>query len=178
MSRTVWTIGHSTRTLEGFVGLLKAHGIARLADVRAFPGSRRHPHFARESLARSLPEAGVEYVWLGAELGGRRPAPGRPSRNVGLRSASFRNFADYMETPAFARGADRLLALAAGAPTAFACAEALWWRCHRSLIADYLTAVRGWEVRHILGAGEAEPHRPMAEARREGEVLVYAPRGA
>lgn len=169
----IWTIGHSTRPAEEFLALLKAHGIARVVDVRAFPGSRRHPQFSRERFAAWLEEAGVGYEWLGEELGGRRRAGEGPSPNTALRNASFRNYADYMLTPEFAAGVDRLLAGARKAPTAFLCAEALWWRCHRSLIADYLVAVRGWEVRDILDEKPAKPHAPKAEARREGDVLVY-----
>jgi uncharacterized protein (DUF488 family) len=154
--------------------LLKSHGIAAVADVRAFPGSRRHPHFSRENLERSLPEAGIEYLWLGRELGGRRRGEEGRSPNTGLRNASFRNYADHMASPDFSAGIARLLSLADEKPTALLCAERLWWRCHRSLIADYLELIRGRRVRHILEPGEAKPHAVKTEARREGTRLIYA----
>jgi uncharacterized protein (DUF488 family) len=175
MAAPVWTFGHSTRALDELVELLKGHGIAAAVDVRAFPGSRRHPHFAREALAVSLPRAGLRYEWLGQELGGRRRSSKEPSPNGALRNASFRNYADYMLTPEFARGVDRLLTLADEAPTAFFCAELLWWRCHRSLISDYLVAVRGRTVLHILDASAPKPHAPKTEARLEGGRLLYPP---
>lgn len=170
--KTLFTFGHSTRSLEELTGALKAHGIARLVDVRAFPGSRRHPHLGRQSLETALPAAGIEYLWLGRELGGRRKTQ-ESSPNRALRSAGFRGYADYMGTPAFSAGMDRLLALAAEKPTAVLCAELLWWKCHRSLIADYAQLVRGWEVRHIQDARTLLAHRPKKEARRTGSGLVY-----
>lgn len=171
----LWTIGHSTRALDEFVALLKASGISTVVDIRAFPGSRRHPHFAREALALSLPELGLRYEWLGQELGGRRRKLEEPSPNGALRNDSFRNYADYMGTPEFARGIDRLLALADEAPTAYFCAELLWWRCHRSLVSDYLVAVRRREVLHILDASPPKPHKPKAEARLVKGRLLYPP---
>jgi uncharacterized protein (DUF488 family) len=151
---TIYTIGHSTRDLHDFLALLQRDGIRQLADVRSFPASRRYPHFNRDPLARALAEAGITYS-LHQALGGRR-APTRDSRNVGWRNAGFRGYADYMESEAFAAGLDALLSVAAGGPTAIMCAEAVPWRCHRSLIADALT-VRGMDVRHILDAG-TRPH--------------------
>ena len=174
MGGTIWTIGHSTHTLDAFTALLRHHGIEGVVDVRAFPGSRRHPHFARERLAESLPAQGLRYDWLGQELGGRRRPTDRPSPNTALRNESFRNYADFMATPLFSRGVDELLRLASQRRTAFFCAELLWWRCHRSLIADYLTAVRGWTVLHILDLAEPKAHKPKSEARVEGSALVYA----
>ena len=176
--KTIWTIGHSTRLLDEFAGLAKLHGIETLVDVRAFPGSRRCPWFGRESLGKSLPERGLAYEWLGEELGGRRRRSDGPSPNGALRNDSFRNYADYMLTPGFSAGVDRLLARASAAPTAFFCAELLWWRCHRSLIADYLTAARGWEVRHVLDGKASKPHAVKPEARLRGGRLLYPAAGS
>ena len=146
----VYTIGHSTRTLDAFLGLLHREDIRHLADVRRFPGSRRHPHFASAALAVELRAAGVEYRHM-PSLGGRRdPAP--LSRNLGWRNASFRGYADHMATPEFQDALDELIAVAERVPTTVMCAEAVPWRCHRNLIADALIA-RGHEVRHILDAG-------------------------
>lgn len=167
---TVWTIGHSTRTQEQLLALLRAHGIGAIADVRRFPASRRHPHFNRDSLAIWLPDAGIRYEHF-EELGGRR-APRPDSRNTGLRNASFRGYADHMATPAFHHAIDRLLALSREQPAAVMCAEAVWWRCHRSLISDFLS-VRGIEVRHILDASPARPHRIQELARAEGDHVCY-----
>jgi uncharacterized protein (DUF488 family) len=151
---TIYTIGHSTRDLDHFLALLQREGVQRLADVRTFPASRRVPHFNRDPLARSLAEAGVTYSHH-PRLGGRRAASAE-SRNTGWRNAGFRGYADYMEGAEFAAGLDELLVVAAEAPTAIMCAEAVPWRCHRSLIADALT-VRGLDVRHILDTA-TRPH--------------------
>src|SRR5207248_6032668 len=159
----IWTIGHSTRTIDEFVSLLKENEINLLADVRAWPGSKRYPQFNKEALAESLSSHGIRYEHF-PELGGKRKA--KPdSRNTAWRNASFRAYADYMETEQFQKGIERLLDVAAEAgPTAIMCAEAVWWRCHRSLIADYLKA-RGVEVLHILGANKVEPHPYTSAAR-------------
>jgi uncharacterized protein (DUF488 family) len=152
----IWTIGHSTRGINDFISALKANGIKLVADVRTLPGSKRYPQFNRETLAESLGKAGICYEHL-PELGGRRK-PRKDSHNMAWRNASFRGYADYMETEEFQKGAERLLLLAKGAgPTAILCAEAVWWRCHRALISDYLKA-RGIEVTHILDANKTEPH--------------------
>lgn len=166
---TLHTIGHSTRSLEELESLLREHDIARLVDVRRYPGSRRHPHFARESLAGALPSIGVEYVHA-PELGGRRD-PCRDSPNTGWRNASFRAYADYMMTEAFRTALDALLG--SSAATAIMCAEAVPWRCHRNLIADALVA-RGVQVVHILGPGQSSVHElnPMARLRGDG-ALIY-----
>jgi uncharacterized protein (DUF488 family) len=146
----IWTIGHSTRTIEKFISLLEEHGIKSLADVRLLPGSRRYPQFNRETLADSLGTAGIRYEHF-PELGGRRKARS-DSRNTAWRNESFRGYADYMETEEFHKGVGRLLDLATQAgSTAIMCAEAVWWRCHRSLISDYLKT-RGIEVTHIVDA--------------------------
>jgi uncharacterized protein (DUF488 family) len=159
----IWTIGHSTRTIDEFISLLKENEIKLLADVRAWPGSRRYPQFDKEALVQSLNAEEIRYEHF-AELGGKRKT--KPdSRNTAWRNASFRGYADYMETKQFHDGIERLLTIAAATgPTAIMCAEAVWWRCHRSLIADYLKA-QGIEVVHILGTGKIEPH-PFTSAAR------------
>ena len=171
MADVVWTIGHSTRTLESFLGLLVDNGIEAVADVRRYPGSRRWPHFARESLASALDGCGLSYLWL-PELGGRR-SPRADSTNTAWRSAAFRGYADYMATEAFAEGLDRLVNLACGLRTAVMCAEAVWWRCHRGLIADVLRWL-GFDVIHILGPGSTASHPYTAAARIVGGRLSYA----
>ena len=170
MSRTIWTIGHSTRAWDEFVALLRHHGIRAVADVRSFPGSRRHPQFNREAMERALPEAGISYTWR-PELGGRRKA--RPdSANTAWRHVNFRGYADYMETPAFAAALAALEGAAADTPTAFMCSEAVWWRCHRGLISDALKA-RGWEVLHITDEKTPKPHPFTPPARLENGALTY-----
>jgi uncharacterized protein (DUF488 family) len=167
------TIGHSTRPIDAFRSALEAHGIRRVADVRAFPASRRYPWFERGALERALADAGVGYSWLGASLGGRRRARGKPSRNVAVRNESFRAYADHMATDDFRRGVRELLALARDAPTAAMCAELLWWRCHRSFLADHVVLVEGWDVLHVRDEGPPDPHRPRREARVVDGGLVY-----
>jgi len=164
----IWTIGHSTRSINQFIEALESFKIEILADVRSFPGSRRYPQFNRERLKGSLAEAAIGYEHL-PELGGRRRA--RPdSDNLAWRNESFRGYADYMETAGFHEGLARLLNLAHERRTAIMCAEALWWRCHRGLISDYLKA-KGVEVTHIMATGKSEPH-PFTTAARivEGEL--------
>lgn len=166
----VYTVGHSTLSLEDFLRVVRGHGIGGIADVRRYPASRRHPHFAREALADTLARSGLAYTWLEA-LGGRRR--GRTdSPHVAWRNDAFRAYADHMETDEFRGGLTRLLALAATRPTAILCAEAVPWRCHRQLIADALVA-RGLEVRHLLGRGPADLHRLTPFARLDGERVVY-----
>jgi uncharacterized protein (DUF488 family) len=167
----IWTIGHSTRAIDEFISLLKGNEIRLLADVRAFPGSKRYPQFNKDALAESLKAHGIRYEHF-PELGGKRKS--RPdSRNAAWRNASFRGYADYMETEQFQKGIERLLDVAAEAgPTAIMCAEAVWWRCHRSLISDYLRA-REVEVLHILGANKVEPHPYTSAARIVNGKLSY-----
>jgi uncharacterized protein (DUF488 family) len=168
----IWTIGHSTRTIDKFISLLKENGIKLLADVRSLPGSKRYPQFNKESLVDSLGKAGIRYEHF-PELGGRR-RPRDDSRNTSWRNESFRGYADYMEMEEFHNGVERLLNLTAQAgPTAIMCAEAVWWRCHRALISDYLKA-RGIEVVHILDASKIEPHRFSSAARIVDGALSYA----
>ena len=165
---TVWTIGHSTRPIDDFVTTLESFGIGALVDVRTYPGSRRYPQFNKPNLAASL--AGVEIAYRHSpELGGRRRA--KPdSINMAWRNEMFRGYADYMDTEEFREGIERLLGLARESRTAIMCAEAVWWKCHRSLIADYLK-VRGVTVLHILGEGKSEEH-PFTSAARivKGEL--------
>jgi uncharacterized protein (DUF488 family) len=166
----VHTVGHSTRTIDELIVLLEAHGIERLADVRTAPGSRRHPQFGAPALEGALAPHGIAYRHF-AELGGRR-RPMDDSPNAGWLNSSFRGYADHMLTSDFERGLAELLEWARVAPAAMMCAEAVWWRCHRRLVADALTA-RGVEVRHILSAERAEPHELTAFARVEGERVTY-----
>jgi uncharacterized protein (DUF488 family) len=167
---TIFTIGHSTRSLDDFLALLRAHGVVQLADIRTVPKSRRHPHFARDALERSLPAAGVAYRHFPALGGLRRPR--RDSRNSAWRHEGFRGYADHMETPEFDAAVDDLMGWGSGAPTAVMCAEAMWWQCHRRLLADALAA-RGVEVRHIMSAASAPPHEITEFARIEGERVSY-----
>ena len=168
----IWTIGHSTRMIDEFISLLKENEIKLLADVRAWPGSKRYPQFNKEALAESLTAHEISYEHF-PELGGKRKS--KPdSRNTAWRNASFRGYADYMETEQFQKGIERLLDVAAEAgSTAIMCAEAVWWRCHRSLIADYLKA-RGVEVLHILSANKVEPHPYTSAARIVNGKLSYS----
>jgi uncharacterized protein (DUF488 family) len=169
----VWTLGHSTRTFDELVALARAHGITAIADVRKIPRSRRHPHVNADALTRTLPEAGLAYVPMPGLGGLRRPRSG--SLNTAWRNPSFRAYADYMQTAEFAGHLDDLVARGRRERLAVMCAEALWWRCHRSLIADALVA-RGIEVRHILSAERAEPHvlRPFARVQN-GRVSYPGP---
>lgn len=167
----IWTIGHSTRAIDEFISLLKENEINLLADVRTWPSSKRYPQFNKDALAESLTAHGIRYEHF-PELGGKRKSR-TGSRNTAWRNASFRGYADYMETQQFQKGIERLLdAAAAAGPTALMCAEAVWWRCHRALIADYLKA-RGLEVLHILSSSKAEPHPYTPAARIVNGELSY-----
>jgi uncharacterized protein (DUF488 family) len=171
----LFTIGHSTRPLDGFLKLLTLHGVRAIADIRRFPGSRKYPHFNRDSLASALPEVGIEYHWF-EDLGGRRKNAGGPSDNLGLRNESFRNYADYMTTPEFQEAMKRLLDLSRNWRTAFMCSEGVFWRCHRRLVSDYLL-MQGTTVQHIMPTGALRPHTLTEEARISGGELSYPPRG-
>ena len=152
---TIWTVGHSSRTLDDFLALLQGHGIQQVADVRRYPGSRAHPHFNPDALASALDRAGIAYLSF-PELGGRRkPKPN--SVNTVWRNSAFRGYADYMETQEFREGLDRLVACAKQGRTAILCSEAVWWRCHRALIADALKA-SGIRVLHIMSQERAAEH--------------------
>lgn len=167
-----YTIGHSTRSLADLIEVLQAHGIQTLVDIRAFPMSRRLPHFNRESLETALPAAGIRYVWI-KDLGGYRKKTREDSPNIGLRNASFRNYADYMLTDEFRNAIAQLLKLGEEAPTAYMCAERVYFHCHRMLVSDYLV-VHGHEVLHIDGLGPARPHKLTPEAHLVGENVIYA----
>ena len=167
---TIWTIGHSNRSLDDFLALVAAFVIEVLVDVRRFPGSRKHPHFNQAELSKSLAEVDVEYEFF-PELGGRRK-PRADSPNTAWRNESFRAYADYMETEEFRAGIERLLAVANERRVAVMCSEAVWWRCHRSLIADYLKAA-GIEVQHILSPKKSELHPYTAAARLVEGRLSY-----
>ncbi|HEX4124634.1 MAG TPA: DUF488 domain-containing protein [Tepidisphaeraceae bacterium] len=167
---SIWTIGHSTRSAEEFVEMLRQYRIDILVDVRHFPGSRRFPHFNKSELARILPAFGIRYEHL-VELGGRRrPLP--DSHNILWRNAAFRGYADYMETDAFRAAIDRLLQIAHTGRTAIMCSEAVWWRCHRSMISDYLKAT-GVRVFHILGPQKIQEHPYTSAARLVNGKLSY-----
>jgi uncharacterized protein (DUF488 family) len=167
--RTVFSAGHGTRTTEQLAELLRDGGVELLVDVRRLPGSRRHPHFAREALASSLPSLGIRYEWRGEELGGRRSRRrDGPSRHPAWRNDAFAGYADYMDTPAFREALARLEdAATAGTSLAVMCAETLWWRCHRRLIADALV-LRGFEVIHLIQPGKSARH-PLHESARAGD---------
>jgi uncharacterized protein (DUF488 family) len=169
---TVWTIGHSTHPWETFLGLLRHYRIDAVADVRRFPGSRRQPQYAQEALRTSLAENGIAYHWIEALGGRRRPLADSP--NYAWRNASFRGYADYISTPEFSEGLQRLLDVAGSPSTAMMCAEAVWWRCHRALVADVL-CVRGIEVLHILDEGHAVLHPYTSPARLFQGRLSYVP---
>jgi uncharacterized protein (DUF488 family) len=170
----IFTIGHSNRPIEEFLRLLDAHGVKRVADIRTIPRSRHNPQFNAETLAESLRGAGIDYVPM-KELGGLRHAKS-DSINTGWKNSSFRGFADYMQTPEFAAGIDSLINIADEKTTAIMCAEAVPWRCHRSLVADALVA-RGIEVDDILSVARAQPHAITSFARVVGAQITYPGQG-
>lgn len=173
-----FTVGHSTRTVEEFIRLLRAGDVGTVADIRRLPGSRTHPQFQRDALAETLAEAGIRYTHV-PELGGRRARqPHVPDDlNAFWRNRSFHNYADYALGEEFRSGLRRLLALGADRPPAVMCSEAVWWRCHRRTVADHLLA-GGAEVFHLMGEGRAEPARMTEAARRSEEgMLVYPASG-
>ncbi|SRR6266404_6585932 len=167
---TIYTIGHSTRSIEQFLGLLQAHNIEELVDVRTVPQSRHNPQFGQEELAAALQQAGIGYMHLG-KLGGLRHSS-KDSINLGWQNSSFRGFADYMATPEFQQGLDELKAIAEKKRVAIMCAEAVPWRCHRSLIADALTT-QGWQVLHIQSKKTASPHEPTPFLKVQDGKLTY-----
>ena len=168
---TLYTIGHSTRTLDEFLEALQAHSIQTLVDIRSFPMSRRLPHFNRESLEKTLPEAGIRYVWM-KELGGRRKKIRDDSPHLALRSPSFRNYADYMLTEEFRAAIADLIKLANEGPTAYMCAERVYFRCHRMMVSDWLVG-HGHQVLHIDGTAPAKPHNLMTEAHFVDDQIIY-----
>jgi len=168
---TLYTIGHSTRTIDELIAALRAHQIQTLVDIRAFPASRRLPQFHREALEKSLPGAGIRYVWMKA-LGGYRKKTLDESPNIALRSPSFRNYADHMLTAEFEQAAAELIALAEVSRTAYMCAERVYFHCHRMLVSDWLVA-HGHEVLHIDAEGPVRRHQLTAEARMIEGRLIY-----
>ncbi len=167
----IWTIGHSTRSLEEFTAMLKSFNIELAVDIRSYPGSRRYQHFNKEALEISLPENKIDYIHL-KELGGRRKVH-PDSINTGWRSTAFRGYADYMESDMFHTAVEELEHLADKKRVAYMCAEAVWWRCHRSLVSDYLK-LHGWKVMHIMGIGKAEEHPFTSPAKIEDGKLIYS----
>ena len=169
--KIIYTIGHSTHTLEEFVAMLKSFNIELLADIRNFPGSRKFPHFNKENLPASLTENNIEYIHL-KNLGGRRKV-NPESCNTGWRVAAFRGYADYMETESFKKAIKELEQIASEKRAAYMCAEAVWWRCHRSLVSDYLKH-NGWTVLHIMGVNKSTEHPYTAPAKIMNGKLNYS----
>lgn len=168
---TIYTIGHSTHSVNDFISILQSFDIRALVDIRRFPGSRKYPGFNKEQLAEELQKAGINYTHL-EELGGRRKAQVN-SKNNRWRNESFRGYADYMETDEFAKAVAELEAIALKQRTAYMCSEAVWWRCHRSMVSDYLKA-KGWAVLHIMAKGKTEEHPYTSPARVvNGHVFYY-----
>lgn len=170
--KSIWTIGHSTRSLEEFVTILHAFDIELVVDIRSLPGSRKFPQFNKENLEKTLPEVGIIYLHL-LNLGGRRKVR-KNSHNTGWQLASFRAYADYMETPEFTAAAQELQSLASEKRTAYMCAEAVWWSCHRSLVSDYLK-LKGWTVMHIMDTHKATEHPYTQPAVISNNRLTYPP---
>jgi uncharacterized protein (DUF488 family) len=166
----IWTVGHGARPAAELIDDLKTAAIERLVDVRTAPGSRKHPQFGQAALAEALESNGIAYVWR-QDLGGwRKPKPG--SRHVALESSAFRGYADHMDSEEFERALRWLIETSAASRTAFMCAETLWWRCHRRMIADALLA-RSIEVVHLMPGGKAQPHKLHPAARLDGSRVVY-----
>jgi uncharacterized protein (DUF488 family) len=170
----LFTVGHSTRSFDEFLSLLREFKIDALVDIRRFPGSRRFPHFNRESLEKTLPAEGIEYIWI-EDLGGRRAGPKNiDSLNPGLTHSAFRHYADYMQTTPFCSAAERLLSIVSEKPSAIMCAEKLFWKCHRRLLSDYLTA-QGVIVEHIMDSGRTQTHKLSAGAAITPDLHVIYP---
>lgn len=168
--KIIYTIGHSTRTQEEFVAILISFKIELLADIRSYPGSKRYPHFNKENLQRILPEHKIIYQHF-AELGGRRKTL-KDSKNTAWRNDAFRGYADYMETEDFKQGISKLEDFASQYKTAYMCSEAVWWRCHRSLVSDYLKW-KGWQVMHIMAENKSEEHLYTSPAKIVDDKLSY-----
>ena len=169
-SRTIYTIGHSTHPIEVFISMLQSFSIALVADIRNYPGSRRYPQFNKENLEQSLKAKSIDYIHF-KELGGRRkPLP--DSINTNWRNEAFRGYADYMQTPEFKNAMNTLETLAAKQSVAYMCSEAVWWRCHRALVSDYLK-VRGWKVMHIMNFNKAEEYSYTSAAKIIDGELRY-----
>ena len=168
--KEIWTIGHSTHSLEEFVEMLKSFDIEEVVDVRSYPGSRKFPQFNKENLTESLPQNNIEYTHI-KELGGRRKVDPESKHTV-WRHPAFRGYADYMDTADFETGIEELVKLAESKRVAYMCSEAVWWRCHRSMISDYLKS-KGWTVMHIMAIGKADEHPYTAPAEIVDGELVY-----
>ena len=166
-----YTIGHSTHTIEVFMAILQSFDIKTIVDIRRFPGSRKFPQFDQHNLKIALEAVGIQYVSM-LELGGRRK-PNNDSKNTIWKNESFRGYADYMETTVFATAIIKLEEIALQQTTAYMCSEALWWRCHRSMVSDYLK-VKGWNILHIMGINKVQKHKYTAPARIVNGELLYA----
>lgn len=169
-TNTIWTIGHSTRPIADFIELLRINRIETIADVRRFPGSRRYPQFDQDALRESLAREGIDYLWLPSLGGRRRPAADSP--NFAWQNEAFRGYADHIATEEFASGLFELLDIAGGSRTSIMCSEAVWWRCHRSMIADVLTSI-GIRVLHMMDGGKTSVHSYTAPARIVDGQLTY-----
>ena len=167
----IYTIGHSTHSIDEFIKMLQSFEIKHLVDIRSFPGSKKFPHFNKESLEASLNENGINYTHI-KELGGRRKVQ-KNSINTRWRNESFRAYADYMETESFKKGIAELETIASKQTTAYMCSEAVWWRCHRSIVSDYLKA-KGWKVLHIMDLNKVEEHPYTSPARVIGDRVFYS----
>lgn len=170
MHKTIWTIGHSTHSFEHYLAMLQSFSIEVLADIRSYPGSRKFPHFNQSNLKTALPEAGIEYIHIKALGGRRKPRPDQ--KNAGWRHAAFKGYADYMDTTDFLEGITELEALAYHKRLAYMCSEAVWWRCHRSLVSDYLK-LNGWIVQHIMEIGKNVEHPYTKPAKIVNGQLTY-----
>ncbi len=169
-THTIYTIGHSTHTIDVFLAMLSSFDIKLVVDIRRFPSSRKFPQFDLENLKHSLEDKGISYLHM-ADLGGRRKVK-EDTKNTRWNNASFRGYADYMETEEFNTAVIELERIAVKQPTAYMCSEAVWWRCHRSMVSDYLKA-KGWEVRHIMGIGKSQEHPYTSPARIIDDNVVY-----
>ena len=169
-AKIIYTIGHSTHPIEEFIKMLQSFAIKNLVDVRKLPGSRKYPQFNQDALRESLAEVGINYIYE-TNLGGRRKVH-KDSKNTSWRNPSFQAYADYMETEDFKNAVLELEQIALEAPTVYMCSEAVWWRCHRSMISDYLK-VRGWNVQHIMGIGKSQEHPYTSPARIVDGEVVY-----
>lgn len=170
VTTTIYTIGHSTHSMDEFLAMLQSFGIKTLVDIRSMPGSRKFPQFNKENLKISMEEAGIQYIHQ-SDLGGRRKIK-KDSKNTRWNHPSFRSYADYMETEEFKNAIIKLEQTAIEQPTAYMCSEAVWWRCHRSMVSDYLKA-KDWTVLHIMAIGKVQEHRYTAPARIVDGKVIY-----
>lgn len=170
-THTMYTIGHSTHSIAEFLSMLQSFDIKMVADIRSLPGSRKFPQFNKEVLEISLKEAGIQYIHL-SQLGGRRKV-NKDSKNTRWHNDSFRSYADYMETDAFKSAIENLEQIALAQTTAYMCAEVLWWRCHRSMVSDYLKA-KGWTILHIMATGKIQEHKYTQPARIVDNQVFYS----